>query len=218
MIFMKKLLILTILIFLTGCTANIDIKLNDSTVESIIKLTEEDKKLENSNIDMEDMKNDENLEIYTKDLTEFENNTNIKRTFINENNELGYLYNQKLPYEDFESTSLITDCYDDIEIEKDDVLEIKTSEEFTCFEQYETLDKVRLKISSDYELVDTNADVVGGNEYIWNIKKDDINKPIYLALKIKKTNQNYIFIGIVLIISIVIGTLIYLQKKNKNTY
>ena len=216
---MKKLLIIPLLILLTGCTANINIKLNDSTVEHIIKLTEEAKTVESLDIDMDHIEDNETLQKFAKDLTLFENNTDIKRTFIDENDAYGYRYVQTLPYEKLETNSLIMDCYDDIEVEKEDTLKITTSKEFKCFDEYETLDEVNLTISSDYELIDTNADVIGGNEYTWIINKNDTNKPISLSLKVKDTNKNDMtIVSIIFIILIIIGAFIYLQKRNKRTY
>ena len=212
---MKKLLMISLLMILTGCTANINIKLNDSNLENIISLTEEADKVEALDIDMNHVEENKTLQIFADDLTIFENNANIKRNFIDEDGEYGFRYIQNLPYEEMESKSLIIDCYDEIKIEKNDTLKIITSEEFKCFDEYVNLDEVKLTISSDYDLIDTNADVVGGKEYTWNINKDDINKPIKLELKINNNNKN-IFIPILIIILLIISTYIYFKKKQKN--
>ncbi len=215
---MKKLLIIPLLILLTGCTANINITLNDSTVEHIMELTEEAKTVENLDIDMNHIEDNETLKKFAHDLALFENNSGIERVFIDESDVYGYRYTQTLPYQKLESNSLIMDCYDDVEVDKGDTLTINTSKEFKCFDEYETLDEVNLTISSNYELIDTNADIIGGNEYTWNINKNDTNKPIYLSLKVKNTNKNYIIISTIFIILTIIGAFIYLQKKNKRKY
>lgn len=110
--------------------------------------------------------------------------------------------------------------YDDEE-QRDELL-ISTSKKFLCFDNQESLDSVTIKIHTTRDVYSNNADIVDGNNYIWNITRDDKdNASIQMVVSstpIQKTlsfwERNLLFfiaIGVFLI-----GGLIYIILKKRS--
>ena len=108
--------------------------------------------------------------------------------------------------------------------EKKKDLILSTSSKFLCFDRYDTLEDVKVVITSKYKLKDTNADEVEKHKYTWYINKDNYNdKYLYLLVDLNKRDLTFwervlegeyfniftLFLGI-LLVGLLIG---YLFKK-----
>lgn len=216
----KKTILLTIMtILLTGCTVNYDLKFNESTIEeniTIIPETQEEK---------ENTKYFENRDFYSiidqKNELMYEKQKNKDDSY-----EFKYTYN----FENFKN-SRFTTCYDAYTLNNDNgIITLSTSKEFRCLTyDYNNVDNIKINITTEYKVVDNNADEVNGNVYTWNINRDNsTNKPIKfsynkkkkrkLTLKefIEKNMVNIIIIASTLLLFILITLSIYIKNKRVN--
>ena len=100
--------------------------------------------------------------------------------------------------------SRFLNCYDAYSITSEgSVITLNTSESFNCLVyDYMEIDNITVSITTDYNVVDNNADVVDGNIYKWHINNSNYsNKPIKFSYdkSIKKNRFNLKIIFIVLI-------------------
>lgn len=216
---MKKILSLLILLLFTGCSATYEINLNASNIEEITSIHADKKVIEDSSEyhGYDTVDNTLIQEGYAYSLAKFEKDLKIDREFLEDDLHYSYQYFQKKKIEDYHKDSLVSECYDKIDIQYNDQLTIKTSDTFRCFEKYGYLEEVEVKINSDLEYVETNADIWGDGTYTWYISPSDTHKPINLVLNVKEKEKNT-SLSLVLIFStiiIIIGSIIYfLYKKN----
>ena len=216
---MKKILIVLFLLISTGCTADIKLHISSSTLENTLTISEEKEVLENMNTVNDQIDHTITQKGYAYSIAKFENNFNINRQTLNQNNRYAYQYYQKLDIKNEVNKSIGYDCYDRIDIQTGKTIIITTSNEFKCFKKYGYLNDVKLKITSDYEVVNTNADVWGKGEYYWFISQEDTNKPIELELKKPQTNNNTKLFSIFIILALLIaGTFLYYKKFYKRGY
>lgn len=214
---MKKVLILfCLLFFLTGCSVQYDLDFSDDIFKESIKIGKFDK----DKIVGFDLY--EPISYYDSNTSDYYN-LNYSKGYLN----LDYDYS----ISKFRVSSTLTECYDFSGITTDDkYFYILTSDEFKClsYDGY-VANNVKINFTTDYEVVETNADSVDGNVYTWIINKDNSNsKPISIKLKNKsddsssteKTNKNsfnlfnyLIFITIFFVIILLV--FIFLKIKNE---
>lgn len=127
----------------------------------------------------------------------------------------------------YKNSMIAGSTYDNILVTKaDDVLTLSTTSEFLPFDSYPNLDEVKITITSNYEFIKCNGDVVGKHECVWNIDKDNAyNKNIFLRLdttKRRKTIDDFIntevliLLGIFVVIGLILGIHIYKRMGMKN--
>ena len=70
---------------------------------------------------------------------------------------------------------LIARCYDNQNITyENNVLKINASG-FNCYDKYSVLNNVNLNVTTNYKVLNNNADKVVGNTYTWNITKNNVS-------------------------------------------
>lgn len=210
---MKKYVLLLMVLFLSGCSADYSINIKDNKVSE---------KLYVNDISKDDLSFNYlpiNFEI---DDSEYYNNKNDDVSYydmIFDSNGMTTSYD--FNYSNYSSSSILNLCYDRAIFTVDEYeMYISTSDEFLCFDNYNNLDDVTVTISSYYKLLYTNADEYGDNKYIWHIDKNNKNnKSIVLRLDsttidktlsekihdwIEKNTILVIFVGIFLVIFLII--------------
>ena len=55
------------------------------------------------------------------------------------------------------------------------------------FDQYKDLNSVKVNLSSDYDVIESNADYHKGNVYTWNLSRTN-NKGIYIEYRVSNSN------------------------------
>jgi len=187
---MKKLWLLLLFTFLiTGCDATYKIEIYNDTV------TEKVTPWYNSSEVSGDIYE------YTRELSQkYDDNgdflTHDSKKNVKNKNQIGIeLTNKYKGIEDFKDNSkIINYCYiaqNITQYEKDSIT-LKTSQEFTCFNEIEELENVTIAIKSNHKLKETNADKIKGHTYYWYINKENYqNKPISLILYSDKHVWNY---------------------------
>ena len=237
---MKKRLLLLILLFLvTGCSANYDIEIYNNTVKEDMEYFDSI----SSNWDSEAQYGLTYRELVTSsanypypvfDSTVVDENDTIKldgveyydNTLISDASKLG----QKLKYhkftlDNFSDSSIVKNCYQYFSVlEEGDNIILSTSLENKCFDSYSQLDFITVNLKTNHKVVSSNADIVNGYHYTWNLSRDTKEES---AIQITLKKDEYIFnyenefvkkvIYFVVITGIILGVsgLIYVYFRNK---
>lgn len=215
----KIVLLIVILLSLTGCSFEYNIKIDTNTIseENIVYIPNTDKN--NIKIEVEKL------------VSKYTGPTNslgmYKQEAIENNNNFGMSYKKTYDtLDDYNNSLSFSICYDNYKLIKEkDKIVISTSKRFNCFNKYSELDDVTINIDSRLEVESSNADEVNGNIYTWNINKSNAdNKPINIVLKPnteQKEKQRQLSV-VLLVISafILLGIIVFLirlkgKRKNK---
>ena len=221
---MKKILFLVFMIFLlSGCSAQYNLIIDNE--EIIEKLNVENVTLKKSDKLLIPVKyNIDDPEAFEKKINGIDY-YNVKKDEGKNNYQLNYKFSSY----DFSDSRILNGCYDKVEsLYNGSNYIISTIGSFTCFETYDKLEDIQIKITSHYKLVETNADKIEGNNYYWNINKSNIEKGIYIELdtsviedSLKDVNlNNKALICIIIALIIIAGIIAAFIKKiiNKNNY
>ena len=214
----KLVLLIIILLSLTGCSFEYNIKVNTNTIteENVIYIANTNKN--NIKQEVENLVN--NYTGPTNSLGMYE------QSVVEKNNEFGMSYKKTYDeLKDYNHSLSFSICYDSYKLIKEkEKIVISTSKEFKCFNKYKELDNVTVNINSELEVESSNADEVNGNVYTWNINKSNANnKPINLVLKPntekienKKEISVFLLVLLAFILFGIIILLIRLKGKRKN--
>lgn len=228
----KNILLILLIILLTGCKANYNLKIDETGFHEKLTLTSEndsDNQLikeypipvfydaEGNN--EEPMKKEKDVKYYKSSLKD-NNGLNIltySYTF-NENNVLS----SRIINNAFEKTYLKPHDYD--ENGTNDYLLISTTNDFSGFD-YENLTEATVTIENNYKVISSNADLVKGRKYTWYFTKDNIKEinmvydPNVLEVskknKLLRKNTILTFMIEFLVVSIVILIIIVLRGYSK---
>lgn len=121
-------------------------------------------------------------------------------------------------------SSFVKECFDEAIFSiNDDSMKIKTSNEFRCWSQFNGT--LRVNITTDYVVIDHNADSFDKNVYTWTMNKDDIDDSIEIEMEKPNSVENskefisnsgtYLFIVIAIAVGIFGVTIYFVQSKNK---
>lgn len=169
---MKKVLLIISILFFTGCTAEYNLHFSEKTITESIKIIPE------TNQEQENVKSLESREIYAIIDKDEMHPYEVKQIEVNNYKTYEYTYNYS--FNEFKR-STFTRCYDAYSIlDENDVITFSTSKNFKCMVyDYMKIDNVVVNISTDYKVINHNADEVNGNVYTWRINdKNKDNKPI----------------------------------------
>lgn len=118
--------------------------------------------------------------------------------------------------------SQIRKCYQDFDLNYDKEITLSTSKEFLCKNYYPQVKTYTIEITSEYDIISSNADSVKNNVHTWVINANNYkNKPLEIKINknklyVKEEEPNYTFIkNILFIIFFIILVIIFLiRKKN----
>lgn len=221
---MKKIIFLSLLLLiLTGCDVQYELEFNDEILNETIQVTL-DKSMER---EIEQIKNrqvyaifnsyDQNL--YNTDYNE--GLTNFRATYT-------YTYQST----NFNQSLFNNNCFDAFSFvkQKNNYI-LSTSEGFKCMTvEYFPIENLDITLTTNHEVIETNADKVEGKKYIWEINDDNADeKEIYIKFgEVRKRNfferiidyineNKFIFIVvgiIVLLLGASVTTIVIISKKN----
>ncbi len=221
--------ILFVLLLCSGCSVtydlNIDSKLNlaenisidADTNSEIQKISDYDQFLPISYYADESSiftKKKDGVEYYN--LTKKEDNTNIKFDYV-------------FDIDKFNNSAFARSCYNYITVMKSynndehrNELLISTSKEFLCFENYDNLDNVTIKIHTNRTVYSNNANSVDKNTYTWDINESNKNNAsIQMVIDseiidegIPFWEQNILFI--IVAVAMLISLIIYIFVKKRS--
>jgi len=195
---MKKIILLVFcLILLCGCTADVDLEINDDQISENVTInyfednynSKEDIKTSlreyipvyNSVIvaDTEPDEKKENVEYFERSIKELSN---------------GYIFNYKYDYplvsyngsrtlkKAFKSASIIKNVVDGTIVLSTDSSGLK------LFDEYDDLTTVNIRIKTNNEVLESNGKYKD-DVYIWTFNKNDYKKNIYMKMKIKNNDE-----------------------------
>ena len=190
----KKILMLIMLVFLLcGCNAKVDIKIDKYTIDETITINDY------ANVDTT---KDMVLAKYRKyipvdgsiiipDTQPDERMSGIKyytRTYNDIGNGYSFVYKYNHNFKDYYKASSVKNGFKSSYINYDRVdnkIIVSTDNSgLTLFDQYKDLSSVKVNLSSDYEVITSNADYHNGDVYTWNLSRTN-NKGIYIEYKTK---------------------------------
>ena len=222
----KIIFIFLITLFLTGCTVNVNLELdktsiNEETTIELISSSEDARLLKKSfrnympiyYEDVEDEMEDkeiDGLKFYNK--TEEETENGYKITYTN-------MFN----YSNYKDSTIIKGAFRKYSIDKDsddEKIIIQTSEEgIKYFNEYDNLDKVTINIKTKLKVYQSNADKVDKKKgiYTWEFTKDDYKKSIYLEASSKEYDDSNLFLSLLIFFAAFVSVIIivYLLLRNK---
>lgn len=201
---MKKILILIALLFLTGCDIKYNLNFEDDKIEENIKVIIPKSEKEKYN----DLINSTPYAILDG-IDQIEYNHKFRKLL---KNNIGY-YNYVYSFSDFGRSYYGKSCFNALSFTKNDnTYTLSTSKGFQCMVlNYNKVDNIEITITSDRYVLDSNADIVKGKKYIWNINNDNASDK-YIQITFGDVREKTIidFIEENLILIIVIGSLILL--------
>lgn len=190
----KKILILVVFVFLLcGCNANVDIKIDKYTIDETITIN--DYVDSNNTKDMVFAKYRKYIpvdgSVMVPDTEPDERMSGVKyytRTHSDIGNGYSFVYKYNHNFKDYYNSSFVKNSFKSSYLNYDRVdnkIIVSTDNSgLTLFDQYKDLNSVKVNLSSDYEVIESNADSHKGNVYTWNLTRSN-NKGIYIEYKTK---------------------------------
>lgn len=219
---MKKIVLVISILFLTGCTVEYNLHFSSDSIKEQITIIPE------TNQEQENTKTLEKTEYFAI----IDKNRNlpyeVKQNKIG--NYTSYTYTYDYGFSEFKQSSF-TRCYDAYTIlEENNIISLNTSKKFNCMVyNYNKIDNIKINITTDYKVIESNADEINGNVYTWNINNSNYeNKSIKFSYNIKQKRiitlkefleQNKLsitIIGVSLILLVLVTISIYIKHKRVN--
>lgn len=210
---MKKIYILFLIIFLTGCSAKYNLTIdNKHIIEEV-----------NINIPKDYYSYDEIEPRISNDIFIYDG-LKDKYEMTRKNNSYDYITNYKFEHDidNYSKSYFLGKCYPYNFIKNtDDTFSFAANSPFKCInmDNDEYMDEVEINIKTDLTVLDNNADEVNGNTYTWLIDYDNYEtKSVFIKIqKEKKENdkikENISQIIIVIAITALILTIIIVTYK-----
>ena len=198
----KKIIILLILFFLTGCSASYNLEIKDDMIYEKINI----KELNVNQEVIDKLKSQNQYVLISKSL----DLVYSKTTKINENDTI-FTYSHKYTPLEF-STSFSNKCFDVAKFNDNSQTYSLYANKFNCFgDQEEFADSYKINIKTDYNVINNNADKIKGNIYTWNFTKQNYkNKSIVFQYTKTKKDVNYLNVFKPFFISILVSVIIAL--------
>lgn len=229
---MKKrlLIIITLVLFLTGCSCTYNLCIKDNTFsEEVIIVGDNNSEINSLNNKWQIPTNKEEYNIGTDP-----SNKNIASKVYDyafSNNRV--TFKNDFTANEFIYSSAVSKCYNKLTVSNyEDTLIISTSQKVTCFDNNPPLNNVVINITVDRPVIKSNADSISGNTYTWNLSRSNSNKDINLILdnsnsdtknnseldkKEKKTGDYTMYIfAIILLFVFLVAYAIVNSIKNKD--
>jgi len=236
MLTLKKknfILIAILVIFLTGCNATYEIDIHDDEVVESLQFVEQNSSVWDAPISTDPNEGTEATEgtlTYRKMINdELKRNTQVfinesgtyfNKKLISNSKGLGLLYSHTYDILDYKNAYIPNNCFEYFNvITQKDVYIISTGEGFTCFDTFNKLKNLKIIVNTNHKVKDTNADIVEGNSYIWEVDKNSsTTKSIYIELYQDKFVTDYDVIKRIIVIIIALAILsiiviIFFKKK-----
>ena len=211
---MKRIFIILLLtLFISGCTAEYNIKIKENTIDENTSLTIEKNLLNETFYDV--LINDNSVYLDEKDRYSIEEQEKGNNTIFS------YKYTHDI--DKFKESRIINWCYHDKSIiNTSDELIISTKGSFDCAnrESNSYIESAKINIETDLKVLENNADEIHGNVYTWIVNEDNYrNKPIYI--KIEKNNNNleninFVYLFLIIIFVLILGVLLTLIIKRRS--
>lgn len=208
----RKYLLLILVLFVTGCSAEYNLKISNNTFKETINFTVENEV--NQQVTQGDIEQDDQLTPFLEEKTSslITNDKFYKKKVKNIDNytqvEMKYNYDE----EEFKNSNSINLCFEYPDLDFSDNYYIHLQGEFYCLYG----DSIDIKIETNNKVYSNNADEVLGNVYIWHINQDNqdyVDIQIDIDKGISNSNILVIVVGILVFIGLCVITYIFIQKR-----
>ncbi len=227
---MKKVIFLSMVLFmLSGCTIKYDLDLTtpNAAIENL-EILETDlnneyfNTIKNYTGNIRAIYSDQDSDSYEKDPNlEYYNVTNNS-----DDSKANLIISYPFTTEEFTNSNIINTCYDNVTFyNTNDKIDIRTSNEFLCFEKYISAGEVEVNIKTNQKILNNNADNITDNVYTWKINRSNAyQKPIILSnienstqeeTKEENTQLNLIIILSVIGAFIIVIIMVIINKNHK---
>ena len=188
----KRLFILVLLTFLLcGCSATVNISINDSTINERISIQE---------APYGDASINDIAQQYRKYIPAFKDTimvdtmpdvaTDGVKYYRTSSTEVNGLYNAYYQYDynfrEYKNATSINNAFKSSMVQYDSyekqILITTEASGMVLFSSYPQLENVRINISTNYKVLESNADYSSGNVYTWEFNRDT-KKGVYLLLQ-----------------------------------
>lgn len=212
----KKIFLILLPLLLTGCTINYDLVINENNISETItgSVEKSEYEIKDTDTSLNDfyvlINEDVNPVITENDL--------YKKNIINTDNGIDYKYTYTYK-KNYDKSRIINTCFENHIIdETEDYYNIKLSGQFYCLYS----DKIDINVTSNYVVLENNADKVDGNKYKWTIDNyDNVNIALTISKSVKyeepvkaKVMSTFQIIGLIIFIVLTIITYFLYKKKN----
>lgn len=188
---MKKriLLIITILLFTTGCTCQYNLTIEGNVYKEEIILTGETS--EEINTFNKKWKVPVDKEIYNLGLDPSSQSVNESDIYNYKLTGSKLKFNYEFTKNGYANSSAVSNCYNKLTVSNyGDSIILSTNTKVECFDKYPPLTSINVNVKVDKPVISHNADRVNGNVYIWNITKSNKDdKSINLVLNNEESNN-----------------------------
>lgn len=215
---MKKILFLTILcLFLTGCTVNYNLEINDDTFKETITGDVLNIELDNGE-EATDINNYDHFLTAEQPVFKKDNSTFYNKSLNNTTNGIEFEYSYSFNENNFINSRILNGCFDNYNFKvEDNKYYIQLSGQFKC-----NYTDTKINLTTDYKVIAHNADKKKKNTYTWTIEKDNSQDvDLFISIDKNETNNNFslgwnIFKTIGLIILLILSSIcIYFLKKKE---
>lgn len=212
----KKIFLILLPLLLTGCTINYDLVINENNISETItgSVEKSEYEIKDTDTSLNDfyvlINEDVNPVITENDL--------YKKNIINTDNGIDYKYTYNYK-NNYDKSRIINTCFENHIIdETEDYYNIKLSGQFYCLYS----DKIYINVTSNYVVLENNADKVDGNKYKWTIdNSDNVNIALTISKSVRyeepvkaKAISTFQIIGLIIFIVLTIITYFLYKKKN----
>ena len=231
----KKILFLTLfLLLLTGCQSEYKISIKDKKVKEEFVLFEND-----MNVSKEKDETGRNFEdyalFYGNEYDLFTSFYNLyadegcagscdtyEKSYISSNDKIGFSLSHEFSFDEYGDSALANELFPGFEAFYDGrYLKIKGGNDWNFKNAYKNLDSIKITIETNYKVKTSNAKRVG-NDYVWEVNKDDLDnlEELYILIdtkeSVKNSNSSSFIYLILFLIALIVAFIIYvLVKKNK---
>lgn len=190
---MKRLIILCMFVFfLCGCTAEVNVKVDKYSIDETISITDYASETQSKEMIFSSYRKympvDNSVIIVDTEPDEKKSRVDYyDRTHTDLGNGYNFRYNYNYDFDDYSKARSLNTAFKSSFVSynsKDKIITISTDSTGTrIFDQYKQLDYLTVNLSSDYEVINSNADVKNGKVHTWNLSRSN-NKAIYIEYKV----------------------------------
>ena len=207
----KLLLVSILVILITGCSGNYNLKINeDLSLEEELDITiPKDNNAYQKTISLFE-NNDISKDKYNVIISDNDVKINYKDSFISIED---YMLNSKV-YPQLFSNIKYNKSDDSIELLVDENLKLKNSNNIINGTNLNDLNVIQVNITNPFKVIKSNAELVNENKYTWSIKNSDVEKKIQIEFK-PSLNQfplRAVIVGSVILLVIIIFGIILLRR------
>lgn len=228
----KILILILVMFMISGCTAEVNLEISADTIKESVDITAYQDAIYSKDILKTSFR--DYIPIYASVvIVDAEDDLPVSSVLYYDKTETdlgnGYLFNYSydFPIEDYSNARTIKNAFKSYDISvnnSDNTLLLSTdSEGILYFDDYEVLDEVTINITTDYVVLENNADKVEDGVYTWVFTRDS-EKSINILIDIEKSisereadnTKNMTIISTILGIIVIILLFLFIKTRKNN--